>query len=461
MKRLLLGALFTIPLGVFFIAGALWMWERSLLLAGGIVAIACWTAGLILLRRWLSRLGYPHPIPDDWTARDREAMALVEAREASLLEASTDDLADRSFQEKIVYDLALQLARHYHPESEDPLAPLTPRQLVVAARVMADDAGDWLDYYFPGNRIVTIGQFRRLGELPWWISAVAKWTSIVARWGRSGGDSSGVGATETRGVEPSARLAGGKMPVLVARVLLRRLGVRLIDLYAGRLQDDQRDQTRAQRVAAESSLESPGSNQVTIAFVGEPGSGKSAMIRAMLGEGRSTRDRLPGATHVSRYRVQLGEPFARLVVLEADLVLNTIARDLRWIAEKCDLVVFVCKVTGSKDEARAILRTLLQNGAGPPVVTALSHVDQIAEVPARAGRAFDIDQMRTIKESIAPWEAEFEAMSTDFAAVFTESGQWIGVDEWLVPAIVRQLSEVKANILLHAIAPSESEEASN
>jgi imidazole glycerol phosphate synthase subunit HisF len=180
------------------------------------------------------------------------------------------------------------------------------------------------------------------------------------------------------------------------------------------------------------------------------------MIQAMLGDDRSTRDRLPGATHVSRYRVQLGEPLARLVVLEADLVLNTISRDLRWIAEKCDVVVFVCKATASMDEARAILRTLAKDGGvGPAIVTAVSHIDRVAEVTGEAGRPIGIDQIRAIKESIGTWETEFEGTSTDLVPVSTKPGHGIGVGEWLLPAIVRQLSEDKANILLRAIEMSE------
>lgn len=459
MKRFLFGALFAFPIGVFCVAGVVWMWQHSLLLAGLVMVFACWSGGVLLMRRRLSRLGSPQPIPEAWTARDREALALVEAREQLLLQASPGDLADRSFYEKQVYDLALQLARHYHPNSEDPFAPLTPRQLVVVANVIAGDVGDWLDYYFPGNRLITIGQFRRLGELPSWMSALAKWTSIGARWARSGGDASGVGVADSCGGEPSR--GRGTMSLLVSRMLMRKLGVRLIDLYAGRLHDEPPCPTRPQRSASDAQPASPRCDQVTIAFVGERGSGKSSMIQAMLGDGRSTRDRLPGATHVSRYRVQLGEPLARLVVLEADLVLNTISRDLRWIAETSDVVVFVCKATASMDEARAILRTLVKDGrADTAVVTAVSHIDRVAEPTDQASRPMDIDSMevdpvRTLKESMGPWEAEFEGISTDFAPVSTKPGQGIGVEEWLLPSILRQLSEVKANILLRALEISE------
>jgi hypothetical protein len=443
MKICILATLMTAPVVLFAAAGVRWTLEHSLVLPACVVTAGAWGLALVLLRRWLHRAGSPEQVPSAAGARDREALAIVKRHEESLKRLTPEQLADRSTQEQIFSDLALDLARHYHPDAADPLSPLTAREVLMAARSLIDDAEQWLDYYLPGNQTLTIGQWQQLGRMPRWLGRLAK--------SKSGPPPNGSGNVEATTRAP--RHAGLAIPGKLQAVLLRKLGSHLIRLYGGHL-DDRSD--RRERPPEESTQ--PTRHDPTIAVLGAPGSGKTTLIEVLLGSRRASKDRLPHASGVHRYRVQLGRPLARLTVLETDLAREAGVSEWQSIAPQSDLVLLVCPATGTPNEAAAIIRMLLGDGSRAPVITVLTHTDQGTDLdPWQAEGEPELPQQHRVTESARLWQTELEPLGTEVVPVCLdlEHDRVFGVHQWLVPALAKRLSEQQAHVFLQAIAPGQ------
>src|SRR5438876_190467 len=86
---------------------------------------ACAALALLLGWYWqkkLRLLGRPDiKIPIHWTERDRRAWELVEARAKTAGTLDPKNLSDFDFYVKTAEELALELARVYHPRAADPI----------------------------------------------------------------------------------------------------------------------------------------------------------------------------------------------------------------------------------------------------------------------------------------------------------------------------------------------------
>src|SRR5579862_2749045 len=60
-----------------------------------------------------------------WTARNKEAWKLVEQRARAAAQVPNDKLMQFPFYAEVAQEMALELARFYHPKAKDPLASLT------------------------------------------------------------------------------------------------------------------------------------------------------------------------------------------------------------------------------------------------------------------------------------------------------------------------------------------------
>src|SRR5262245_23207615 len=77
-------------------------------------------------------LGLDFNPPLHWTDRDRQAWLLVEARAKAAAKLDPDKLSAVPFYIETAEQIALELARFYHPKAQDPIGSLTiPEMLAV------------------------------------------------------------------------------------------------------------------------------------------------------------------------------------------------------------------------------------------------------------------------------------------------------------------------------------------
>ena len=450
-------ALICVPPAVFFVAGAVWLGQHSLLLVAGLLLAVCWVAAYWLLRRWFRGSGYPPDAPEPWTAHDQQALQLIKDHERELNGLSPEQLADRATQEKLLAELALKLARHYHPGAEDPLGPLTPAEILAAARQATDAAARWLDYYVPGGQTVTIDRWRRLTHLPSWLATLGGVAVSGRKWLRGG---SFRHAPAGPAIDLVESRAAGAATLSLSRILLRKSGRYLIELYSGRLRTHPQPLRESSRVAAspasDTATSSQGLDEVTLAVLGPRQSGKSSLIRALLGVDRASVDHLPGVRHVSRHRVQLAEPLARLVVLEAELDRHAGPTQLGWISQHADLAVLVCDATQPADETYDKLESLFSACAERSVVAVLTHVDQLIE-PLDDWKQSDAGVDEAMWAASGPWREKLKSLVAAVVPVCTDvrNARVYGVDEWFVPVVSAELNPRQSTVLLAAIKRTE------
>src|SRR5207302_8267610 len=65
-------------------------------------------------------------------------------------------------------DIALELARAYHPDAADPISTLTIPEILAVVELAAHDLAELVDRYFPGGHLLTVKNFRQARQAVSW-----------------------------------------------------------------------------------------------------------------------------------------------------------------------------------------------------------------------------------------------------------------------------------------------------
>ena len=93
---------------------------------------------------------------------------IVRAYQQQVDQHTPAQLTDPAFYQEQAQSLAMELARHYHPEASDALTSLTVPEVLAAVRLSVDDLEKWLLSSVPGSRLLTIKQWQMLQSAPTW-----------------------------------------------------------------------------------------------------------------------------------------------------------------------------------------------------------------------------------------------------------------------------------------------------
>ncbi|OYW22421.1 MAG: hypothetical protein B7Z55_04625, partial [Planctomycetales bacterium 12-60-4] len=144
----------------------------------------CWGLSGILARRWAGDFKIPMPEIDcsQWTPQDQEATKIIAAEQARVGEYPAQQLTNPQFYTQLTQDLALKIARHYHPQAKDPLGDRSVVEILAAVQLVSEDVEDWFLKYVPASHLVTVAQWRMLSHAPtWWQTASnAGWVASIA-----------------------------------------------------------------------------------------------------------------------------------------------------------------------------------------------------------------------------------------------------------------------------------------
>ena len=475
----LISAVFALPYLLLFVAGSVWLWERSLLWAWGVAALAC---ALVAwpLTNWLRRaslaaadLGagpserWPPAAEPPWKAIDALAQR-VQAEDPPL------DQPERWLE--IFREALSTVARAYHPRSSAPALEIpVPQALRVAELVAADLRGAFVENV-PGAHIVTLHDMRRLtrwtviGRRLYFLYRVLQFpinpVAAVLREARDFSTNKLAGAS----IEEIKRWAVG--------FCVRRAGYYAIELYSGQLVLDERGfqayrspETRRDldRMAADEAAPEP----LRILVAGQVKSGKSSLINALFDAPRAAVDIVPCTRGVTPYLLQR-EGMPQAVILDtagyADVdAAETEVAQLRAESLACDLVIMVCSARSAAraadrrwlDGLRAAL-TARPERTAPPIVVVLSHIDQVRPL-AQWSPPYDLtapsgEKARNIRDAMQAVADDLACDAGDVVPVCLAADRVYNIDDALLPALVNALPEAQKAKFLRCLRSYHSEQ---
>jgi predicted GTPase len=487
-RTVLLLMLLVVPLVVYGAVGGWALWQTGHLRWLWWVLPVCWALAFGLARHWRREMvprpdaevqGVPH-----WTDTDQRAAEVIVARQQAAGDVDPQQLADPQFYLQTAMELSLEIARQYHPQTEDPVESLTIPEILAAARLALEDVEKWTRQYVPASHLLTVRQWRRLSKAPRWLKTVsdASWAaSMLFRLGNIGRY-----AVWKVAMEPVTRKMHTDILAAFYVFFVRQAGFYLIEMNSGRLRggaDPYREMMRRtgrQQGTADSAAiyEEPrvdasgeGAGDVTIALVGQVNAGKSSLINALLGEQVATTDVLPQTDQVQRHRVQLSDTDERVVFLDTPGyggagLSGALQKQTQRAIEQADLVLLVMNASNPARQADCeILSTTLANLAAqshrkpPPVIGVLTHIDALAPV-LEWDPPYNWQTPTHLKEEHIRGAVDYagQLLADRVEAILpvcsdVQRQREYGIHEWLEPGIAACLDQARACAflrLLHA-----------
>lgn len=473
--------LFVLPL-VFLIGfGSYRLWQLGLMVYVWWPLSACVALGYFLGWYWLRQKQLIAPIdfsaPLEWTQRDRDAWKLVELRAKQVAEETTTEFKEVQYYSQLAQDMALELARFYHPKASDPIGSLTVPEILAVVELASHDLSEMVKASVPGGHLMTINQWR-------WAKQTADKAQI---WYRNTSNiwwlASALMSPIDTGVRYAASQLGMTRPwqmfqqnliVWFHMAFVHRLGTYLIDLNSGRLRVGahryqelrrQYEGAPAEPTAAAAPVQEL--QQVAITVMGQVKMGKSSFVNALLGEQRAKADVLPATEAVTRYELQHPDIAAKLVVLDTVGYAHTGARAdqvqaTRNAAQQSDVLVLVLHARSPARQADVDMLTSLRTWfAGrldlkmPPVLAVVTHVDLLSpalewappydwQVPKRTKEV-------QIAEALAAVREQFGSDLVGAVPVCVAEGRVYGLNEFFLPALLDQIGEAKGVALLRTL----------
>lgn len=471
-RVLLVAALWLLPVVATALLGLYALWKLRLFWWTWWLGPLCWLLAWWLSQRWQPGLGPaasaqpPEPL---WsTPRDQSAQAVIAEFQQRVAGRSTAELLDLNQVRKDVEDLALALARHYHPAADNPLDPVTVPELLAVVRLAIDDLEAWLPQTVPGSRLLTIGRWKQLRNAPEWFARLRdlSWAAsilwnpanlvrlLVSRW-------AGTHVTTSLQTE------------LVATAYLRfldRVGFYLKELNSGRLRAGAEKYLATFAIPAAKTLDNiPHSiepQSVTITLIGQTNSGKSSLINALVGEQVARVDVLPETQDVQRHQVQLEATAVWVTLLDTPgygAVETTIQqrRAIEAAVRDSDIVLLVldAHVPAREADVRQ-LSSLLEwcrshpRLKPPSVVAVLTHIDLLPPPlvwrPPCGWREAATAKDRAVAAAVAEVQRMLPGQISQVVPVCAHADperQW-GVVEELAPTLAGLLHQAQATALV-------------
>lgn len=391
---LLLPTLTLVPLG------SLWLWEHGYLLHWAVlvsvlVAVAYLVQRLMFKRAERKASAERATVADDvgdaatpdsgWTPLETKAWTDVLAV-ARAVDPNT--LTSREALLELGVRTIDVVAKRLHPEVSDPVWQFTLPEACAISEQISRKLGTFAAENIPLGDRLTVAQVLALYR---WRGAVdvAEKAYDVWRLVRLANPLAAV-THEARERMTRQILTWGREQVAerLSFVFVTEVGRAAIDLYGGRLRVPKSELESAVSASSSADLEAISrrtAEPLRILVAGQVGSGKSALVNALLRRNEAVVDALPVKAGTAAYALELeGLPNALVIDARALTGDKASSNALLKQAEDCDLLVW----TSAADRAdRSLDRqwlaafrerfALSQNRRRPPLVVALTRIDRL------------------------------------------------------------------------------------
>ena len=468
----LIPILFLIGVGTW----ALWLWGWWYIVWWPLAA--CFTVAYLLALYWQHKarlLAGPDFTPAlHWTARDEEAWRLVEARAKAVKAIPPERFLEVQFYVDTAKEMAVELARFYHPRADDPVGSVTIPEILAVTELAAGDLAELVDEYLPGGHTLTINQWRKASKLADWYQRGVTTYWIIAALFAPLNTAARYAASKLGLSKPLQMLQDNLLAWFYAN-FIHRVGTYLIDLNSGRLRVGAK---RYRELVAQARLgmppgasaapaAPPAAAEVVITLLGQVKAGKSSLVNALLGEQRAGTDVLPLTSEITEYRLAPPGVGNRLVLLDTVGYAHEgpKADKLRATQEAVQRSDLALLVLNARDPARQPDWELLQKLRAwfaerpqlmmPRVLGVLTHIVLLSPALEWAPPYDWLSPQRPKEQSIAAAVAAVEEQLGPYLVgvipVCTREGKVHGVAEWLLPRIVELLDEARAVALLRCL----------
>lgn len=408
-----------------------------------------------------------------WTERDRQAWRLVEARAAQLTQLQPGQVTDLNTYVTTAQEMALELARFYHPSAQDPVGALTVPEILAVIELAAHDLGAMVDEFLPGGHLLTINDVRRVKQVADWYPTFSNISWLI----------SSVFAPVNTALRYLAVQGGMSIPwqKLQENVLLwfftayvHRLGNYLIELNSGRLRVGAQRYLQLKQANEAPSAELPvdadlaaSVKTVSVVLVGQAKAGKSSLINALLGEQKALTAVVPATAEITRYELQPAGISTRLCLLDTVGYGNQGPREdqLRSTEDAARAADLIVLVLHARNPARQADLTMLQSLERffaahpdlrkPPILAALTHIDLLSPSlewnPPYDWQNPQRPKEHQIDQALAAVREQLGAHLNGATPVCTAPGKIFGVNEWLLPAFAGLLDQAHAVAFLRCL----------
>ncbi|HLN26919.1 MAG TPA: GTPase [Gemmataceae bacterium] len=469
--------LFTAPPAVLMALGGYFLWHQHWGFKAWIPMAASLTLAYILAWYWHSRKqllpDHDFSAPMHWTDRDRLAWRLVEARAKAAASLDSEKLVTFQFYVDSAQELALELARAYHPDASDPIGGLTIAEILAVTELAAHDLSELVDQYLPGGHLLTINHWRQTRQMADWYQTASTVYWLVSALFSPIETGIRYGATHLGMSRPWQQLQQNLL-IWFYTAYLHRVGTYLIEVNSGRLRvgvQRYRELVRRERADGQASVPAEEASQavssVTITLMGQVKAGKSSLTNAILGEQRAYTDVLPATSELTRYELQrVGIP-TKFILLDtvgyghagpkADQLQAT-----KDAAQQSDLLLLVMHARNpARQGDLALLKGLQEWFASrpdlkvPPILGVLTHIDLLSPAVEWSPPYDWQHPKRTKEEQIQQALTTVRDQLNEYLAgcvpVCTLEGKVYGLEEWFLPTVVELLDEAHAVALLRCL----------
>ena len=479
------------------------LWDRGWSFWAWIPMAVCFIAAYSLGWYWTRRRRVVNtaegtdPPPEYWTARDRAAWELVEVHAAATAKLTPDQMADFDRYAHDAKNLALKVARAYHPNTNDPFGHLTIPEVMTCGELVSQDMAVLVQKYVPLSHVMTVNDWNKARKV----------ADMAAVWYPRLRNLYWLGAAVFSPVQTAVQAAvtrGGMTPMFaqVQRnvmtwlhdAYIRKLGRYLIELNSGRLRvgakryrelleqhlvppnapdgvnvsEPPEGMTEAQPEAPPPGSPPPtaGPQPVTVAIVGPVKAGKSSLVNALLGEQKAATDVVPLTPGATTYVLNVpGQPTLTLMDSAGYGNDGPSDKDLDAalaVAREADILILA---TPARSAARApevkFLKQLRERFDAlprlkmPPVVVSLSQIDLLSPAvdwtPPYDWKAGDRPKEKSVRSAIEAARDQFGETALAIVPVCTAPGKVLGVRDDLLGTIAGVLSEGRGVGLLRIL----------
>ncbi len=478
IRFVLVAFLCTLPYVVLMGAGCWWLYERRLLtwfaVGAAVVSLLGWNIDRVFRMRKLKAIRVSgETLGASGEESAREAIEQL----AQKTEESPPPLDDLNAWKQLAIELYSAVAVRFGRTSERPALEITvPDAMLIAERVLHDLRTEAKNH-IPGSHVLTIRQLEQMAFL--W-NKTASFTAMESPW-RLGYRMIRFALNPVSGAfkEVNDNLLGDLSVTALEEAkrwaigyCVRRAGEYAIQLYSGQLAlnepafQDYRSPKSGQDVErADRSSVRKANEPLRVIVLGQAKAGKSSLVNALFGEMRAATDTLPCTTDITPYVLEReGLPKAILFDTEGfgGKENSHAVSQLEPELLKCDLILMVCSATtAARSPDQLLLEELRERFVSnkrrsiPPIVIALSHIDQLRPF-AEWNPPYDLRDENSIKArniamAVASLEADFSLPAERIVPVCLRPNAVHNVTELLAPVLLDVLPEADRSKLLRLL----------